>query len=64
MMGLPISKEITAFSNDNMIRFALNVAVQRYSDMLQEKTAGRKTGYFIDTAVVNKITDEFLVFKK
>lgn len=59
MMGLPISAEITAFSNDNMIRFALNVAVQRYSDMLQEKTAGRKTGYFIDTAVVNKITDEF-----
>lgn len=59
MMGLPISTDVTAFSNDDMIRFALNVAVQRYSGMLQEKTVSRKTGYFIETSVVNKIVDEF-----
>lgn len=59
MMGLPVFTEVTAFSNDDMIRFALNVAIQRYSGVLQERTVGRTTGYFIDTAIVNKITDEF-----
>lgn len=59
MMGLPVSLDVTTFSNDDMIRFALNVAVERYSDMLQEKTVNRTTGYFIDTSIVNKITNEF-----
>lgn len=59
MIGLPVSKDITTFSNEDMIRFALNVAVERYSSILEEKTANGKKGYFIDTVIVNKITDEF-----
>ncbi len=59
MMGLPVVKEVTAFTNDDMIRFALNVAVERYSEMFQEKTVSGTKGLLIDVSVVNKITNEF-----
>ena len=29
MMGLPVSNEVKVFSNDEMIRFALNIIVER-----------------------------------
>ncbi len=60
MIGLPVSTEVTAFSNDDMIRFALNVAVERYSSMLTEKTnRDGSTSYLIERDTVNQITEEF-----
>lgn len=59
MMGLPVLQDVTAFSNDDMIRFALNVAVERYSEMFQEKTINGTKGLLVDVSVVNKITNEF-----
>ena len=34
MIGLPVSNEVTNFSNENMIQFALNIAVERYGRMV------------------------------
>lgn len=60
MMGLPVSNEVKNFSNDEMIKFALNVAVERYSTMLNtKKNKDGSESYLIDEDVVNKITDEF-----
>lgn len=60
MMGLAVSNEITTFSNDAMIRFALNIAVERYSSMLSEKTLYDGTkAYLVEVDTVNKITEEF-----
>lgn len=60
MIGLPVANEAKAFSNDEMIRFALNVAVERYSTMLDKKKD--KDGsfkYVIERETVNAITKEF-----
>ncbi|MBP3464428.1 MAG: hypothetical protein J6K45_08170 [Clostridia bacterium] len=60
MMGLPVSNEVTTFSNDDMIRFALNIAVERYSSMLSEKTLHNgTTAYLVELDTVNQITEEF-----
>jgi len=60
MIGLPVSTEVTAFSNDAMIRFALNIAVERYSSMLTERTnRDGSTSYLIERDTVNQITEEF-----
>lgn len=60
MMGLPVSNEVTTFSNDDMIRFALNIAVERYSSMLSEKTLYNGTiAYLVELDTVNQITEEF-----
>lgn len=60
MIGLPVSKEIKQFTDDDMIRFALNVAVTRYEDMLTTKSNKDGTNsYLISTTVVNSITSEY-----
>ena len=60
MIGLPVSNEVTNFSNDNMIQFALNIAVDRYGSMLTEKNNkdGSKA-YVVPTDMVNEITNEY-----
>lgn len=60
MIGLPVSNDVTNFSNDNMIQFALNIAVERYKNMLTEKKNkdGSKS-YLVSKEVVNEITNEY-----
>lgn len=65
MMGLPLCTELTEFSDDDMIRFALNVAAERYSDFLTSRVnADGSHSYLIQESIVNKITDEFFGIKE
>ena len=60
MMGLPVSNEVKVFSNDDMIRFALNIIVERYSGMLT--TRKNKKGvseYVIKKETIDDIINEF-----
>ena len=60
MMGLPVSNEVKVFSNDEMIRFALNIIVERYSGMLT--TRKNKKGvseYVIKKETIDDIINEF-----
>lgn len=60
MIGLPVSKELKSFSADDMIRFSLNIAVQRYSNMLTTKKSRNGTvSYLVSESVVNAISTEF-----
>lgn len=60
MMGLAVPDDVKNFSNDDMIRFALNVAVERYSSMLDtKKNKDGSEDYVINEKTVNKITEEF-----
>lgn len=60
MIGLPVSNEIKNFSSDEMIRFCLNIAVQRYSNILTtRKVKNGKSAYLISEDVVNSISNEF-----
>lgn len=60
MMGLAVSNDVKNFSNDDMIRFALNVAVERYSSMLDtKKNKDGSEDYVINEKTVNKITEDF-----
>lgn len=60
MIGLPVSNELRDFSTDDIIRFCLNIAVQRYSNMLTtRKTKNGTTSYIISEDVVNSISTEF-----
>lgn len=60
MIGLPVSNEVTNFSNDNMIQFALNIAVDRYGSMLTEKkNKDGSKAYVVPTEMVNEITNEY-----
>ena len=60
MMALPPNTVETAFSEDNMINFALYVAQERYGNMLTEKKS--KSGeydYYIQPEVIDSIISEF-----
>lgn len=60
MIGLPVSNEMKSFSNEEILRFSLNIAVQRYSDILTlRKTKNGKSAYLISEDVINNIVDEF-----
>ncbi len=60
MIGLPVSNEVTNFSNENMIQFALNIAVERYGSMLTEKkNKDGSKAYLVSKEVVNEITNEY-----
>ena len=60
MIGLNKATEEKEFSNEDMIRFALNVAVYRYKNILDtKKTTAGGTGYLIQTKMLNEITNEF-----
>lgn len=59
MIGLPVSNEVRNFSNDDMIRFALNIAVERYSSMLETRTRSGVSQYIIEEETVNMITKEY-----
>lgn len=59
MIGLPVSNEVKAFTNDDMIRFALNIAKERYSTMLDTRTRNRESGYLISKDIINLITEEY-----
>ena len=57
MMGLSVSNEVKKFSNDDMIR----VAVERYATMLDTTRNGK---FIINTQTVNSITEEYFGKKK
>ncbi len=57
MMGLEASNEVKTFSNDDMVRFALNVAVERYSTMLTK--AKNSSGYKVEVKTVDSIISEY-----
>lgn len=60
MIGLPVSKEMRNFSSEEMLRFSLNIAVQRYSSMLTtRKTKNGKSAYLISEDMVHSISNEF-----
>lgn len=60
MIGLEKSTVEKEFTNDDMIRFALNVAVHRYqSTLTTKKTQKGTTGYLVPTSMVNDLTSEF-----
>ncbi len=60
MIGLEKSSLEKNFSNEDMIRFALNVATYRYKSILDtKKTQKGTTGYVVPTAMLNEITNEF-----
>ncbi|MBR3133036.1 MAG: hypothetical protein IKG42_03045 [Clostridia bacterium] len=61
MMALAPNTEETPFSENDMIKFALYVAQERYSDMLESKK-NYKTGeyeYYINPDVISSIIQEF-----
>ncbi len=65
MIGIPVSTDLKLFSNNDMIRFALNVAVGRYSKMLVKKSNKDGTeNYIVPVSVVNSITDEYFGVKE
>ena len=64
MMGLPVSNNVTEFSNENMIKFALNIAVERYSNILTEKKDKNGVRYLVPKEVINAITDEYFDIKE
>lgn len=64
MMGLPVSNNVTEFSNENMIKFALNIAVERYSNILTEKKDKNGVSYLVPKEVINAITDEYFDIKE
>lgn len=60
MIGLATSNEVKTFSNDDIIRFSLNIAVLRYSTMLdQKKTKDGVNQYIVSEETLNKIANEF-----
>ena len=64
MMGLPVSNNVTEFSNENMIKFALNIAVERYTNILTEKKDKNGVSYLVPKEVINAITDEYFDIKE
>ena len=59
MIGLGKSTEEKNFTNEDMIRFALNIAVYRYSNILETKKTKTGSGYVVSTKMLNEITNEF-----
>lgn len=59
MIGLDKSTEEKEFTNEDMIRFALNIAVYRYSSILETKKTKTSSGYLVQTKMLNEITNEF-----
>ncbi len=57
MMGIENSSEAKNFSNDDIVKFALNVAVERYSTMLSKNK--KKTGYVVPVSTVDSIIAEY-----
>ncbi len=58
MMSLPASAEVKNFTHNEMINFALNVAVERYSTILT-KSKKDSSSYVIGVETVNSILNEF-----
>lgn len=60
MIGLPVSNELKNFSDEEMIQFALNIAVERYSTVLtQKKDKAGKESYLVSKDMVNNIIKEY-----
>lgn len=60
MMGLPVSNEEKTFTNDDMISFCLNIAVERYSTILdKKKTKDGTYSYLVDEKIMNDIAEEY-----
>ena len=60
MIGIDKSEVEKDFTNDDMIKFALNIAVYRYSSSLTiRKNNNGKEAYVIQPTMVNEITNEF-----
>lgn len=60
MIGLPVSNEVKRFSDDEMIRFALNIVQERYSNILTTKR--NKSGvsqYAIEKEVLGDVVKEY-----
>lgn len=64
MIGLPVSNELKNFSDEEMIQFALNIAVERYSTVLtQKKDKAGKESYLVSKDMVNDIIEEYFGLK-
>ena len=65
MIGIPVSNEIKKFTNDDIIRFSLNIAVKRYSNLLTTRSNSEgKVIYIIPVSVVNSISEEYFGIKE
>ena len=65
MMGVNNNNQMTRFSDDDMIRFCLNVAVTRYRDMLtKSKEKDGTNSFLVQTSVINSISDEYFGIKE
>ena len=65
MIGIPISKDIKKFTNDDVIRFSLNIAVKRYSNLLTTRINREgNNDYIVPVSVVNSIADEYFGIKE
>lgn len=60
MIGLPVSNELKNFSNEEMIKFSLNIAIERYSTILtQKKDKQGNESYLVSKDMVNSIIEEY-----
>lgn len=60
MMGLPVSYEVKSFSDDEMIRFSLNVVQERYSNILTtKKNRNGVSQYAIEKEVLGDVVKEY-----
>ena len=65
MIGIPVSDEIKKFTNDDIIRFSLNIAVKRYSNLLTTRSNREgKMIYIIPVSIVNSISEEYFGIKE
>ena len=68
MIGLPVKNELTNFSNDDMIRFALNIAVERYKDysniLVKKINKDGLNSYLVQEKIVFDIIEEYFGIKE
>jgi hypothetical protein len=68
MIGLPVSRELSDFTSNDMIRFALNIAQERYKDysnILVKRTNKDGTiSYLVSEKMVFDIIEEYFGLKE
>ena len=68
MIGLPVKNDLTDFSKNDMIRFALNIAVERYKDypniLTKKSNTNGNNSYLVQEKMVFNIIDEYFGIKE
>ena len=68
MIGLPVKNELTDFSSNDMIRFALNIAVERFKDypnvIVKKANQNGTNSYLVQEKMVFNIIDEYFGIKE